>query len=109
MIACTCFKIKYDPETYDMSNLPLDMKMHKAVAILQFKLEGQLIKRHPEFHMDDRLLLDKIDYENKKITLYGETYDMEDVYLPTVDPKDPYKLTPRGRSADQAHPGRLPL
>ena len=91
---CTCFKIKYDPETYDMSNLPLDMKMHKAVAILQFKLEGQLIKRHPEFHMDDRLLLDKIDYENKKITLYGETYDMEDVYLPTVDPKDPYKLTP---------------
>ena len=83
---CSCFKVKYDPKTYDETELPTDTKMHKAVAILQFKLEGQLIKRHPEFHMDDRLLLDKIDYENKKITLYGQTYDLEDINLPTVDP-----------------------
>ena len=90
---CSCFKIKFDPDTYDPNDLAIDMKMHKAMAIIQFKLEGQLIKRHPEFEMDDRLVLDKIDYENKKITLYGNTYDMEDVYLPTVDPADPYKLT----------------
>ncbi|WP_434309311.1 fructose-1,6-bisphosphatase [Hominifimenecus sp. rT4P-3] len=90
---CSCFKVKYDPKTYDETDLPTDTKMHKAVAILQFKLEGQLIKRHPEFCMDDRLLLDKIDYENKKLTIYGQTYDLDDVSLPTVDPKDPYKLT----------------
>lgn len=90
---CSCFKIKFDADTYDTNDLAIDMKMHKAMAIIQFKLEGQLIKRHPEFEMDDRLVLDKIDYENKKITLYGNTYDMEDVYLPTVDPADPYKLT----------------
>ncbi len=90
---CACFKVKYDPATYDETNLSTDTKMHKAVAILQFKLEGQLIKRHPEFQLDDRLLLDKIDYEHKKITLYGNTYSLDDVYLPTVDPKDPYKLS----------------
>lgn len=90
---CECFKIKYNPDTYDLSDLPLDMKMHKAVAVLQFKLEGQFVMRHPEFHMEDRLLLDKIDYENKKITLYGNTYDLEDVNFPTIDPKDPYKLS----------------
>ncbi len=91
--SCDCFKVKYDAESYDLADLPLDMKMHKAVAILQFKLEGQLIKRHPEFSMDDRLLLDKMDLVNRKITLYGETYDLEDVNLPTVDPADPYRLT----------------
>ena len=88
---CTLFKIKGEAN-YNKAEDELNMKMHKAITIIQFKLEGQLIKRHPEFHMDDRLLLDKIDYENKKITLYGQTYDLEDINLPTVDPKDPYKL-----------------
>ncbi|MCD8076963.1 MAG: fructose-1,6-bisphosphatase [Lachnospiraceae bacterium] len=90
---CTCFNVKYDEKTYDLTNLPADTKMHKAIAIIQFKLEGQLIKRHPEFHMEDRLLLDKINYEKKTIMCYGKEYPMEDTFLPTVDPKDPYALS----------------
>ena len=90
---CKAFEVKFEGN-YDTANLPRDLKMHKAIAIILFKLEGQLIKRHPEYHMDDRLLLEKIDYENKQITIYGKTYDLRDTYLPTVDPADPYKLTP---------------
>ncbi|MDD6213074.1 MAG: fructose-1,6-bisphosphatase [Clostridiales bacterium] len=90
---CTCFKVKYDEKTYDINDLPLDTKMHKAIAIIQFKLEGQLIKRNPEFHMEDRLLLSQIDYEKKTIMCYGKEYPLEDGYFPTIDPKDPYKLT----------------
>ena len=56
------FSIKYG-EDYDMKDMELDMKMHKAIAIIQFKLEGQLIQKRPEFDMADRLLLDKINYE----------------------------------------------
>ena len=71
----------------------MDMKIHKAISILQFKLEGQLIKRRPEFGMDDRLLLDKIDYDKKTVVIYGEEYPMLDTEFPTVDPTDPYRLT----------------
>lgn len=100
---CTCFEVKYDMSSTDETDPALDMKMHKAAAVIQFKLEGQLLKRHPEFNMDDRLLLEKIDYENRRITVYGHTYDMESVYLPTVDPDDPYALT----DAEQALIDRL--
>ena len=68
-------------------------KAHKAIAIILFKLEGQLIRRHPEFGMEDRLVLDKIDYENNTITLNGETYPLNDGHFPTIDPTDPYALT----------------
>ena len=68
-------------------------KAHKAIAIILFKLEGQLIRRHPEFGMEDRLVLDKIDYENNTITLNGETYPLNDGHFPTIDPADPYALT----------------
>ena len=90
---CPCFGLKYDEATYDLADLPQDMRMHKAIAILQFKLEGQLIKRHPEWKMDDRLLLDKIDWEKGTINCYGKEYPMKSMSFPTVDPKDPYKLT----------------
>ena len=60
MIEANKDKIKFD-ENYNTNDLSMDMKMHKAIAIIQFKLEGQLIKRRPEFDMDNRLLLDKID------------------------------------------------
>jgi len=89
---CSVFGIKYDDD-YDKSNLNLDMKMHKAISIIQFKLEGQLIKKHPEFEMDDRLLLDKIDFENKKLCIDGKCFDMLDCDMPTVDPQNPYELT----------------
>ncbi len=89
---CDAFAIKYSGN-YNIKDLELDMKMHKAIAIIQFKLEGQLLKRRPEFNMEDRLLLDKINYEKKTILAYGTEYEMLDIDFPTVDPNDPYKLT----------------
>lgn len=90
---CDSFKIKFNTD-YNTKDLSLDMKMHKAMAIMQFKLEGQLIKRHPEFGMEDRLLLDKIDYAKKTVTIGNEVFTMNDVDFPTVDPSNPYQLTP---------------
>lgn len=89
---CSCFKINYNTD-YNTKDLSLDMKMHKAIAMIQFKLEGQLIMRRPEFHMEDRLLLDKINPDDKTIHIYGKTYDMKDVDFPTVDWNNPYELT----------------
>lgn len=71
----------------------LSARMHKAITIILFKLEGQKLLRHPEYGMPDRLLLDKIDYENQSITIDGVTYHLEDTDFPTVDPADPYTLT----------------
>lgn len=90
---CDTFSIKYNTD-YNTKDLSLDMKIHKAIAIMQFKLEGQVIMKHPEFLMDDRLLLDKIDYEKKTVMAYGKKYPMNDTDFPTVDPKNPYALTP---------------
>ena len=70
-------------------------KTHQAASIIQFKLEGQIIQKHPEYKMEDRLLLDKIDYDKGEINLNGNTYKLIENYFPTVDPKDPYKLTPK--------------
>ena len=75
------------------SSSPDKTRMHKAITVILFKLEGQKILRHPEYGMEDRLLLDKIDYENKCVTSGGVTYHLEDVDFPTVDPQDPYALT----------------
>ena len=68
-------------------------KMHKAISIIQFKLEGQLIKRHPEFHMDNHLMLDKIDFVTGTITIEGKKYMLRDHNFPTVNPERPYELT----------------
>lgn len=92
-VNCDNFPIKYNKD-YNTKDLSLDMKMHKAIAMIQFKLEGALIMRRPEFHMEDRLLLDKIDYEKKSITIDGKTYSMKDVEFPTVNPENPYALSP---------------
>ena len=89
---CDVFSIKYNTD-YNTKDLSLDTKMHKAMAIIQFKLEGQLIMRHPEFHMEDRMLLDRIDYEKGTISIRGKDYPMLDVDFPTIDPKNPFALT----------------
>ncbi|MBV7273569.1 fructose-1,6-bisphosphatase [Clostridium thailandense] len=90
---------KFMPRTLDKNinenEMLLLAKMHKAISILQFKVEGDIIKRHPECQMDDRLLLDKIDIEKGEINLYGKTYKLNDISFPTVDWNDPYKLTER--------------
>lgn len=73
----------------------LDVRMHKAMAILQFKLEGQLIKRHPEFHMEDRVLLERIDFGRGTVRTgrEGKEYAMRDMDFPTINPADPLALT----------------
>ena len=65
----------------------------KAISIILFKLEGQIIRRNPEYQMEDRLLLDKVDYENASIELGGKTYPLKEKRFPTVDRDDPYKLS----------------
>ncbi len=75
------------------ADIELLTKIQKATAIIQFKLEGQLIKRHPEFEMDDRLLLDKINHKNNEVTINGKTYKMLDKEFPTIDINNPYKLS----------------
>ena len=71
----------------------LSARMYKAISIILHKLEGQKIMRHPEYGMDDRLLLDKIDYRNKTIRIGGKVHALLDCDFPTVDPADPYTLT----------------
>lgn len=68
-------------------------QMHKAVSVLQFKLEAEIIRRHPEYEMDDRLLLDKIDYDKGICTIGGKRYAMRECHFPTIDPADPYRLS----------------
>lgn len=92
-VDCSAFSIKFNTN-YNTKDLELDQRMHKAIAILQFKLEGQVIKRHPEFQMDRRLLLEQIDFEKRTVRIDGREYALRDVDFPTVDPKDPYALSP---------------
>ncbi len=68
-------------------------KMQKAIAIIQFKVEGHIINRNPEYEMQDRNLLERIDYKNKTIELGGIVHELCDKNLPTVDPNNPYQLT----------------
>ena len=98
---CSCFAAKFagdDADSYTEKDKALAARMHKAITIILFKLEGQKLLRHPEYGMADRLLLDKIDYEHKCITIDEVTYPLEDTDFPTVDPKDPYTLTPEENS-----------
>ncbi len=67
-------------------------KIHQAIAIIQFKLESPIIKRRPYFEMEERLVLEKVDYDKQEITVYGETYPLENTCFSTVDPEDPAKL-----------------
>ncbi|MCP4217728.1 MAG: fructose-1,6-bisphosphatase [bacterium] len=82
-----------DDETVSAGDIDLMRKMHKAISVIQFKLEGRLIKRNPNFLMDDRLMLDKIDYKKSTITLNGNSYALNDSYFPTINPETPYELT----------------
>ena len=80
-------------ETMDEKSLRLSAQMHKAISILQFKVESAIISRHPEWQMEDRLLLNRIDYEKGTITLDGETYPLTSCCFPTIDPTHPFDLT----------------
>lgn len=87
-------------QTKDFENNPrltrsaqLMAKMHKAISIIQFKLEGQTILRHPEYEMQDRLRLDKIDFTRGTIHINGRNYALADTHLPTINPANPYALS----------------
>ena len=67
-------------------------KIHQAIAMIQFKLEMPIIKRRPSFEMEERLVLEKIDYDNNEITIYGKTYPLKDTCFQTVDPNNPAEL-----------------
>jgi len=67
-------------------------KIHQAIAIIQFKLESPIIKRRPNFNMSERLLLEKVDYENNEITIYGQTYPLENPCFATINPAQPDQL-----------------
>lgn len=91
---CECFRPHLlDDNKYDSVSPDLAAKMCKAITIIELKLSGQLIKRHPEYGMNDRLLLDKIDFDRGTIVISGREYELKDKSFPTVDPDYPYELT----------------
>lgn len=86
-------KIENEADAHNEKTIRLITQMHKAMAIIQFKLEGQLYGAHPEWGMNDRRLLEHINHEDGTICLYGKTHPLLENDFPTIDPKDPYKLT----------------
>ncbi len=90
---CVGFGLKGSPDL-PPQELEINVKIQKAMAILQFKVEAQLIDENPSFGLQDRKLLDKIDYERGTVMLGGVEYALTDTVFPTVDPADPYRLTP---------------
>ena len=90
---CTCFRLKVSGRT-DSEEMQMNLRIHKAISVIQFKVEGQIIRRQPSFHMENRALLHKINYEKGTIVLDGEEYKLLDTNFPTVDPEDPYALNP---------------
>ena len=82
-----------DINKYDPVDMALAAKMHKAITIIQLKLEGQLLERHPEYQMEERNLLRKIDYKKGIVLLDGKQYPLRDTIFETVDPADPLRLT----------------
>jgi fructose-1,6-bisphosphatase III len=87
-----------DEEEFSSEEPNLIAKMHKAITLLQLKLEAQIIQRRPNYQMTSRLLLDKVDFASHTIRLDGKTYPLLDTHFPTVNPQQPYELTPRERN-----------
>ena len=85
-------KLKQANQSADQ-DIELIAKMHKAIAILQFKLEKEIVDRRPEFNLNKRLFLNDINYEKGTVMLQGKEYKLNDTNFPTIDPKDPYSLT----------------
>ena len=82
-----------DDNIYDPVDTRLVAKMHKAITIIQLKLEGQLIKRHPEWKMSDREMLEKIDFNDMTVQINGQKYPLNDTNFPTVNTDEPLKLS----------------
>ncbi|MBC1886793.1 fructose-1,6-bisphosphatase [Listeria booriae] len=91
---CTAFlPQQYEQAPQSTTEINQIARMHKAIAVIQFKLEGEIIARHPEFEMEHRLLLNMIDYKAGTVTIKGKSYPLKDAHFPTIDPANPYELT----------------
>jgi len=91
---CTEFQtISQDDESISTREKLVHSRMHKAITIMQMKIEGQVIKRRPEYGMEDRLLLDKMDFNSKTVEIDGVKCNLIDTNFPTLDPSNPYSLT----------------
>lgn len=89
------FSLKQPTGSMKSQDTALLSKMYQAVCMIQFKLEGQIIRRHPEYHMADRLLLNKIDYTKGTIQIGDQDYPLDIRDFPAMNPEDPYILTPQ--------------
>ena len=83
----------FDETKYDESDKMNISKIHKAITIIQFKIEGQMIKRHPEYDLDNRLLLDKMNLKRGYVEIEGKKYEINDTNFPTLIKDDIYRLT----------------
>ena len=93
---CEIYQPRVDKERTNFSDkdIRLIAQMHKAVSVIEFKLSGQIAMKHPEWGMNDRCLMEFIDKERGIITINGNEYEMLDKLWPTLDPENPYALTP---------------
>lgn len=89
---CECFKLKASGGA-DSDEMQMNLRIHKAISIMQFKVEGQIIARQKSFRLEDRAMLHRIDYEKGTIVLDGKEYKLLDKNFPTINPEDPYALT----------------
>lgn len=92
-VSCFMPKLLKSEGCYNPKDIHLVACMHKAIAIILFKLEGQIVLRNPAFRMEDRLLLDKIDYDTRTVRIGGQAYPLCDCDFPTVNRAEPYRLT----------------
>lgn len=84
----------FTPKLSGLRPNDLVARMQKAAAVMQFKLEGQMIARNPQWGLDHRRLLHRIDHAAGTIEIDGKHYPLRDKYFPTIDPAKPYELTP---------------
>ena len=97
-------KMLADNQQLDEKTSLLTARMHKAIAVIQMKEEAAVIRRHPEWQMDDRCLLEDINYERGICRLDGKDYEMKSCHFPTVDPASPNSLTPEEKDLiDKLH------
>ena len=90
---CVCFKPRKSGLSIDDDQVKLASKIHKAISIIQFKLEGEVFRRNPNFKLDKHLHLLDIDYAQGTITIEGKMYPLKDTNFPTIDPSNPYQLS----------------
>lgn len=87
---CECFNVKGKSNANEEE---LNKKMHKAISMIAFKLEGEVIRKRPTFQMSKRMVLESIDYDRGVLFMDGKEYQLKDTHFPTIDPEDPYRLT----------------